>query len=504
MAFVDRRRFLFASAAATLANLPSLAQTSVHSATATLHPDQPGPLVPANFLGLSYETQQLSDPSFFSAQNHGLIAEFRKLAPHGVLRIGGNTSDISWWKATAEAQPPEIHVRTTPGEPNAKLAFSIGPEGVRSLRGFLDATGWTCIYGINLGTSTPARAVEQAVFVAQTLGGKLEYFQLGNEPDLYRLHLRDPKTWTADGYLDEWLAMANAVRAAVPTAKFGLPDTGGQTDWYPTLQARLAASPILPAIAALSHHYYFGGPPSNPRVNIELLLKPSKTVLEAAAGVSALSAILSKGQARPIPYRMTEGNTCYQGGKPGVSDVFAAALWAADYLLLLASLGYAGVNLHGGDGKIIANGLGGTIPGEALMANPAAPHPRPFYTPIAHIGEDYVAEPVSFGMRFAQHFAGAAICKLDFDPGPVNATAYAAKLRNGSQLLAVVNKDASSGLNLSLPGAQHHGFRQVYAISAASLSARAVSERPIPQPATGLSIPPGCAIVFRLGREARV
>jgi hypothetical protein len=23
---------------------------------------------------------------------------------------------------------------------------------------------------------------------------------------------------------------------------------------------------------------------------------------------------------------MTEGNTCYRGGKPGVSDVFAAAL----------------------------------------------------------------------------------------------------------------------------------------------------------------------------------
>jgi hypothetical protein len=32
---------------------------------------------------------------------------------------------------------------------------------------------------------------------------------------------------------------------------------------------------------------------------------------------------------------MTEGNTCYRGDKPGVSDVFAGALWAANYSLLL-------------------------------------------------------------------------------------------------------------------------------------------------------------------------
>lgn len=498
MAFFDRRRFLLASAAASLAGLRSSGQSSGqapgHTATLTLHPEEPGVAVPPNFLGLSYETLQLSDLSFFSPHNRELIAQFRKLAPHGVLRIGGNTSDVSWWKATPDAQPPEFHVRTTPGEPSGRQAFSIEPEAVRSLRGFLDATGWSCIYGINLGTSTPSRAAEQAVFVAKALGVKLEYFQLGNEPDLYVKHLRDPQTWSADAYLDEWLAMANAILAVVPTAKFGLPDTGGQPDWYGAMEARLAKSPILPSVEALSHHYYFGGPPANPKVNVELLLQPNPRVLQAAAGVSTLAANLSEGLRHPIPYRMTEGNTCYQGGKPGVSDVFAAALWAADYLLLLASLGYAGINLHGGDAKIIANGLGGILPGEALMTDAAAPHPRPFYTPIAHIGDSFVAEPVSFGMRFAQHFAGATMFKLAFDPGPVNATAYAAKLPNGSMILAVINKDAAAGLSLNFAGA-----RQVYAISAASLTSATVSEAPIPQPATGLNIPPGSAILFRQG-----
>jgi len=32
--------------------------------------------MPADFVGLSYELQQLVDPSFFSAQNTGLIREF--------------------------------------------------------------------------------------------------------------------------------------------------------------------------------------------------------------------------------------------------------------------------------------------------------------------------------------------------------------------------------------------------------------------------------------------
>jgi hypothetical protein len=63
---------------------------------------------------------------------------------------------------------------------------------------------------------------------------------------------------------------------------------------------------------------------------------------------------------------MTEGNTCYRGGKPGVSDVFAAALWSADYSLLLASNDYLGVNLHGGTGKSVANSVGGFLPGDRL------------------------------------------------------------------------------------------------------------------------------------------
>ena len=91
------------------------------------------------------------------------------------------------------------------------------------------------------------------------------------------------------------------------------------------------------------------------------------------------------------------------------------------------------------------------LPGEELMAEPNAPHPRPFYTPIADIDGKFIAEPVFFGMRFAQQFAGATIIPHDFDPGPANATAYAVHLR-GQTLVAVINKDTTRDLDVVIEG----------------------------------------------------
>jgi len=449
---MDRRRFLVTTAA-TAVSLKSLAQTPAQpaAATLTLHPDKPGPTIPANFVGLSYETQQLSDPNFFSAANAGLVAQFRALAPNGVLRIGGNTSDVGWWKPTPTSKQPPLPAKVVivplrPDErPFQELAYAVTPEAIRNLRAFLDAAGWTCLYGINLGTSTPERAAEEAEFVAKTLGPKLEYFQLGNEPDIFYNRFRVKANWTAEVYLDEWLAAANGVRARVPNARFGLPDTSGNPQWSSTIADRLSSMKDRPEIAAISHHYYFTGPPSNPNATLDRLLHPNPKVQQTAETTRA--AALKIG----TKYRMTEGNTCYKGGKPGFSDVFGAALWAADYLLTLASLGYAGVNLHGGSGKAVADSLGGTLPGELLMPDPKAPHPRPFYTPIAEVDGKYVAEPVFYGMKFAQQFAGATLIPVDFNPGAINATAYAAKLPTGQVVVAIINKDETHDLHIDVP-----------------------------------------------------
>jgi hypothetical protein len=460
---MNRRRFLIASAAATT-GLKSFTQASPQTAAPpapsqtaklTLHPEKPGPTVPPNFVGLSYETQQLSDPSFFSAANTGLVAQFRALAPQGVLRLGGNTSDYGFWKPTPSSTPPVRPAREYKvGDPPPDLSYGVTPEAVRNLRAFLDASGWTCLYGINFGTNTPALAAAEAEFAAKTLGPRLDYLQIGNEADRFGSTVRDPKLtghpWNADAFLDEWIVFANAILGRVPNARFGMPDIAGNPQWFSTIGDRLAADPMRAHVACLTHHHYFTGPPSNPKANITDLLGPDPSVQRDAALVSAAAAKLRTA------WRMTEGNSCYRGGKPGLSDVFASALWSADYMLTLASLGYAGVNLHGGDGQMVANSLGGKLPGDEIVlaehGDPAS-HPHPYYTPIAHIGSNYVAEPVSYGMRFAQQFAGATMIPIEFDPGPVNATAYAAMRPDGKTILGILNKDATRPLTVQLPSA---------------------------------------------------
>ncbi len=118
-----------------------------------------------------------------------------------------------------------------------------------------------------------------------------------------------------------------------------------------------------PHVTTLTHHYYFGGPATNPNVNIPNLLKPATMERVQKMADTATAAADKMG----VRVRMTEGNTCYRGGKPGVSDVFAAALWSADYSLLLASNNYSGVNLHGGTGKSVANSVGGFLPGDVML-----------------------------------------------------------------------------------------------------------------------------------------
>jgi hypothetical protein len=493
---MDRRRFLGTTASASALAFPAvraLAQSAA-PATLSLHAGQSGPTIPSNYIGLSYEIEQLSDPSFFSRENTGLIEQFRALSPHGVLRLGGNTSDVGWWKPTPASKqpplPPNVVLQTPPGEHSPMdLSYAVTPESVRNLRAFLDATGWTCLYGINLGSSTPARAAEEAEFVHKTLGPKLEYFQIGNEPDGFGRRFRTRDTWNADSYFDDWLASANAVQARVPSARFGMPDVASQVAWFPELANRILALKQRPDIAALTHHYYFTGPPSNPKATIPRLLQPDPRVTRNAE--------IAHDAAQKVGtlYRMTEGNSCYRGGRPGFSDVFAAALWSADYCLLLASLGYAGVNLHGGGAKQVANSLGGRLPGDALITNPSEVHPRPFYTPIADISGKYVAEPTFYGLRFAGHLAGGTVIPISFSPGAVNATAYAAKLPTGQTIVAIINKDPAQPLHIDLAG-----YSVGHIMTAQSLTSMTIENREPNDNREASTIPPITAMLLYSSR----
>jgi len=485
MTSISRRSFLASATATVVATRLGAQSPAGAQVTLTLPGEATGPHMPLDFVGLSYEVQQLVDPTFFSLKNTGLIREFKALSTHGVLRLGGNTSEFAYWRATlASPEPEHPKTREVVGEPKPNY-YPVTEDAVRNLAEFLTATGWTCLYGIGMGTNTPSRAADEAVFAAKTLGSSLQYFQIGNEVDMFDRHLRDPQTWTAKAYLDEWLTLARAIEARVPDAKFGMPDVAAKVGWLTEIADLWPSIQNPPRVTTLTHHYYFGGPATNPEVNIPNLLKPA-TMAKVQKTCDTATAAARKVGAR---VRMTEGNTCYRGGKPGVSDVFAAALWAADYSLLLASNNYSGINLHGGTGPSVANSVGGVLPGDALLkekgetAAQIATHPHPFYTPVATFGSEYELEPVAYGLKFAGAFSGGTFLSADLtaklQAAGVDASAYALKLSTGQTSLIVLNKDSEKDLELTVDfGAGQTGELAAETLHAPSLESRTAQITP--------------------------
>jgi hypothetical protein len=490
MTTIGRRGFLTTTAGSIAATRFHLQYKTGSRVSLKISSKANGPQMPADFLGLSYEIQQLTDPTFFSANNLGLIGQFKALAPRGVLRLGGNTSEFAWWKpAPDSAEPEHPQLPAVEGWPKPKY-YAVTPDAVRNLAAFLSATGWTCLYGIGMGTNTPQRAAEEAAFVAETLGANLQYFQIGNEVDFFGRHnMRDAKSWSAKTYLEEWLSLARAVTSRVPGAKFGMPDVGSEVAWLTEIADLWPSVQNPPHVTTLSHHYYFGGPPTNPEVNIPNLLKPATTAKVQKTADAATTAANKMG----VRVRMTEGNTCYRGGKPGVSDVFAAALWAADYSLLLASNNYSGINLHGGTGKSVANSVGGFLPGDVLLKekgeNPGliAAHPHPFYTPIATFGSEYAMEPVAYGFKFAGEFSGGTFLQGDLTSRlqamGIDATAYAATLPSGHVAVIILNKDAEQNLEVTLDfGTGRTGTLETKTLHAPALDSREAHIMPSREP----------------------
>lgn len=414
-----------------------MAQDAAAALTLTIEAKKPGVTVPVDFTGLSYESAQLGHPEFFSGENKALIAIFRQLGEHGVLRIGGNTGEYTTWSAD-DADSEKNHTPLSMGPDAgtaAKTASIITPRAIRNLKAFVEGCGWRVIYGLNLWHGSPENAAAEAKFVAATLGSTLICFQIGNEPDMDH----DPGSkdrWTFEHYYPLWQKHRDAVLAAVPNAKFAGPDIAKEYDWLPKMAAR------KPELVFLSGHYYAEGPPANPKMTLEYLLQRGND--PEKSGEIAIVHEATKMLGRP--FRMTEGNSCFHGGKPLVSDTLASALWGADYWLQIAQAGYIGVNFHGG-----GNGL---------------------YTPIAGSLQDgFKARPVCYGMLLGQHFAGSTFVEatLSQQSSEQNVTAFAAR-RGTRQQLAVFNK-AAQPVKLAVSGLGHAKEAKVWWLKGPAIDA---------------------------------
>jgi hypothetical protein len=169
----------------------------------------------------------------------------------------------------------------------------------------------------------------------------------------------------------------------------------------------------------LTSHYYAMGPAGAPGMTIDRLLAPDPKLERDL--LIAMAAAHSAG----LPYRMSEGNSCWNGGQPGVSDTLASALWVADMMLDFASFGCAGVNLHGG-----GNG---------------------FYTPIAgSLASGFERRPEFFGMELIKRLTGATLIKTKLDCASDRVRAYAARSSGRSWVLIINKTEEPASIRSSL------------------------------------------------------
>ncbi|WP_329742915.1 hypothetical protein [Dyella sp. A6] len=397
---------------------------------------------------LSYETLQLSDPAFFSADNRPLVELFRQLNPQGVLRIGGNTSDSTVWSGyrghLPEPRPRKYGPKTNP-------TYVLHPESLHRLGGFLDATGWKLVFGVNLRIGVPAMAVELGRAVREAVGSHLLAIQIGNEANDYE---PDDAAFRA-----AWLPYAHALsQAGLP---LGGPDTGANTDWVIDYARRYARDNVL-----VSRHYYRD---AASRGSIP-------DMLSGDPGFYAqVERIMQVADAVRRPFYLTEANSYYSGGRDGVSNVFAAALWGADFMLALAQRGVSGICFHGGTLHSVETSLNRATPAHAPEATDLTLRRMAVTSRYAPIAGDLVTgfqpQPLFYGMQLAQRFAGARFLPLQLDSGGANLRAYAAQ-RGDAYMVALINKDMHRDADVAIRGMPGYRLQRITRLTAPALTNR--------------------------------
>jgi hypothetical protein len=369
--------------------------------TVTVDESRPGYTIPETFEGLSYETSILAEnPEYLNENNTVLIQLIKNLGP-GVLRIGGNSSDLVKWTGGARTDATPAHSLTT--------------SDIDRLSAFDKAIGWPVLFGLNLGSGDGAAAANEAGYVHKSLQNNLYAFQVGNEPDMYNDGPRHASYKYAN-YQQEWNDYFSAIRKKVSAASFAGPDvTPFNSRWITSFADKENKN-----IKLIDGHYYVTGPASIASINYNDILTQNPKL---AGYLGALHTTVSKYN---LPFRISECNSVFGGGKSGVSDVFASALWALDFMWDVADYKGQGVNFHGGGSFFV-------------------------YTPIAAENGTFTARPVYYAMlAFKYGATGQSILPVKVNGAGYNISAHACVNADNSYSITLINKEIESSFAFTI------------------------------------------------------
>lgn len=289
----------------------------------------PGPPVPREFLGLSFEAAALDQISQY-ADRGDLVKLLRSLGP-GVIRFGGITADqnIAW--TDAATPKPQWASRAI----NAAQLQAIGRLARRSV--------WKVLLTVPMAHYEPAAAAREVAVAHRALGANLAAVEIGNEPDAYGRHGFRALPWIAQGYEEEVSEYRQAIGALTPGVPIAGPDVSGSgifIEWGE--EEALSQQPAL-----LTGHHYPMGCAQKPPPTIGSLL----SVLTRGRESVSLGTYMKISRNLHVPLRIDEAGSVSCGGVSGISNTFASALWATGYITQVMASGAVGINLQGNPGN---------------------------------------------------------------------------------------------------------------------------------------------------------
>lgn len=326
---------------------PAAAAGSVApQATVTVAADSTTVPVPGSWFGISTEYWALP---LFEQDTPVFDRVLSLLHVHGdgplVLRIGGDSADHSFWDPKPKHMP--------------SWAFALTPSFLSRLRALVLRDHLRLIVDLNLVTDTPLTAAEWARAAETSLPkGSIVGFEIGNEPDLYSHHYwvatitRSPfqsgplpLELTPSMYVSDFAAYARVLSEGSPDIPLIGPAVAHprvSSDYITTLIQDERSK-----LGAVTGHLY---PYSACVKNRHAASYPSVPHLLSRAAATGLTQDVSSAVAiahsAGLKFRLTELNSVTCGGKRGVSNTFATALWAPDALFTLLRAGVDGANLH--------------------------------------------------------------------------------------------------------------------------------------------------------------
>jgi hypothetical protein len=373
------------AAAAPAATTAPTDRASAGTLPITVHSDQLGDELNPGYVGLSFGAATVAQDSYASTDFGGYL---RTLGRDGVIRVGGNSGDTTFWTSTGEPAP------------SWATSGTITPEKLRHLATITRGAGWKVILAVNLKQPDPARAADEAKYARRIFGNSLQAIEIGNEPNFYYS--------SAAAYYTDFESYVAAIQQAVPGVGITGPDAEtNHSSWLGDFAALDAGHPD---VTEISDHTYPASVCGTSTASIAELLGTSSVRYETANAQAALSAAAQLG----VPAAMTETNSVVCAGAPGVSDAFASALWALDYGLLIAQ-----------QGIVNADFMDGT--------NAAGCDP---YSPLCPGTGDLTAQPIYYGMLATELVGTGRFAALD-NPDAADVRAYA--VRHGHRLTVVLD-----------------------------------------------------------------